>query len=445
MPRQALNNGSAVNDGTGAPIRTLFGQLNDMTAELYADTGGDLLVASATAPDRVKDVAQYVADGTGDQDGLNAALAALPATGGRVRFWGQMNVTGAVLLTGSGQTLEGVGTGHRGNASQSSVGSRITVSSGFSGTEVVRVQLTSNDKPAHGVRLAHFTVDGAGVGSGVDGILFRAHTSHIDDVHVTRATGNGFRLRGYDATAAPPSGWATYDTTMVGLKASYCAGAGVWFDEFAQDCHVLGSIFYYNLHNIRVSAASQQITGCHTYSATDYNVWFDSGGSRTKIVNLKCEQAGKHGVYFDGTVAGTSDIQIVGCNFKNNGETTDNTYDHVHFVGGGGSHSRVSVVGCNFSWTSGNKARYGINLNSSTAAANVNIQANSLSGTSHFATAPVNHPSTVTGTVRGNVGHVGAQDSVVLVGAADGTKRLWFGGTSQPGGMVDGDYWIKDA
>lgn len=431
----------------GRYVRTVNGTAPDAAGNVSVAGGSGavpgagqaLLVASSEAAQLVKDRADYVCTGTNDQATINAALAALPGGGGMVMLSsGNFNLTAPVMVIGHGQTLAGTGTGARASASQPSVGTRLIVSAGFAGTEIVRVQLSANTAPAHGVTLRDFTVDGNSVGSNIDGVLFRSHTAAIEHVHVHRCTGNGIKVLGYASPA-----WATYDTVISGCIISNNGAAGVWLANMAQDDHIIGCVIFDNQDGIRVSAGSQQITASHTYGNARYNVWFDGSGSRTKIVNLKCEGAGQHGIYVDGTSGtGLSDLMIIACNFKDNGRSVDNTYDHLHFVGPGTS-SRPIITNNAFSWTTGNKPRYGICFASANSASNVQVQGNTFVTT--LGTGPVSRPFTLTGAIRDNIGYSGPDDAYVMVGDGSSVKKIWFGGATQPAGMSAGDYWIHDA
>jgi len=71
-----------------------------------------VLVASSDAPQTVKDAADFVCDGTGDQTEVNAAIAAaVPAAGGRGKVQltgGRFNLSGSVIMR-TGVWLQGAG------------------------------------------------------------------------------------------------------------------------------------------------------------------------------------------------------------------------------------------------------------------------------------------------------------------------------------------------
>ena len=361
------------------------------------------VVASATASTAFKNRADYVCDGTADQAEINAAITALPSTGGKVVCVGEFFNSGPILINKYGVTLEGVGVSNTTDGSQNSVGTRFRAVSGLTG-QVILVQETAsgNNAPVYGVTLRDFMIDGGYIGTLTDGILFRANRSRMDNVHVAKMTGWGVHVRGY--TAAERDGitkWDTYDTAIIGCQIADCMntgnpatstdGGGLWFDLNAPDCHVVNCVIYDNYDNLRVSVASEQITSNHFYDALRHNVWFDSSGSRTKFIGNKVEGSGSHGMFIDNTSAGTSALQIVGNNFKNSGDAADNTADHINVVGSSSfGHTAMVIVGNSFTKDSAtaNRPRYGINMSSAVQGAI--ITGNSFGADTHFGSTRIN-------------------------------------------------------
>lgn len=386
---------------TGVSIRFMLASstvLDDITASL----GPALVVAASDASAHSQAAADWICDGTADEVQINLAISALLTTGGRVALTeGTFDVLSPVLSENDNVTLVGAGCGQRTGGTQIGVGTKIRAASGFSGTEVVKVQRAANDRPVYGPLLRDFTVDVNNVGSGVDGVLFRANRGHIDHVHVHRATGNNFRIQGY---ASPQ--WDTYDTTLAFVQAGDAVGSGVYLDTNANDVHLIHPILYNNGSNLRLKGSSVQVTGGHFYDATTYNVWFDGGGSRSKFANCKIEGAGQHGVNVDSTNGGYSSLQFTGCNFSNNGDSADNTCDHIIQQGPSGNGiGRTNITGCDFSWKgSGNKPRYGVNLNSS-CSQNALVESNTFGPASHFGTSAVrnNGSTSLPSIIQGNV------------------------------------------
>jgi len=340
--------------------------------------------------------AVYQCDGTDDQVQINQAIASLPATGGQVVLSdGTFNIASSILIENDNVTLVGAGAGQRSGATQIGIGTRLLAVSGIT-TAIVKVQRVADDRPVYGVLLRDFTVDGALLGSAVDGILFRANRAHIDHVHVHKATGSGVRVHGNVS-------WDTYDTTLSYVHVGDCSDSGIFLDDNGTDVHVANCLLYNNNYGIRLQGSSAQVTACHLYDSTTNNVFFDGGGSRTKIVGCKIEGAGQHGINIDSTNGGYSDIQIIGNGLSSNGDSANNTYDHIIIQGPSGNGvARTQIVGNSLGTKSGvaNKVRYGINMSSTASQATV-IIGNSfgpspfyLSGSTHqLVTGPINDGS----------------------------------------------------
>jgi len=368
-----------------------------------------------------------VGDGTADDTAaINAALAAIPATGGIVYLpWGRYRVTSPLLLKNHSTTLLGAGTGQRSGATQNGVGTRIEADTGMTG-DILRVQTDAATEPVYGVTLRDFTIDGKTIGSGVNGILFRCNRGLIDHVHVHKCTGNGVVLRGI---ASPP--WDTYDTMLAHVQVGDCGGAGVLFDTDAADGHMLGCVIYNNQDSVVIKSGSEQITACHLYDATRYNVFFDGGGSRTKIEACKIEGAGQHGINIDSTNGGFSDIQVIGCGISSNGDSANNTYDNVIIQGPSGNGvGRTQIVGNAIGVKSGvtNEARYGVNL-ASTAAQNTQVLGNVFTAAASFGTAAANDAGSTSlpPIIRHNINWVTEASGIDSVASGQTSKAVTHG------------------
>lgn len=368
-----------------------------------------VVVAANNASSISKADADYVCDGINDEVEINAALASLPVGGGKVILSeGAFNVASPILIQTDGTTVSGAGCGNMSTGSQGAVATKIQAVAGIS-TAIVLVQTVANDKPVYGVTLRDFTVDGGLVGTNVDGVLFRSNRGLIEHVHTHLCSGNGIRLRGYSIATGDSVNWNTYDTILAFCQSASNTLDGVQFDTGGTDCHLISCIIFSNgQDNFHMKAGSAQITGCHFYNPARYNIFFDSAGSRTKISNCKIEGAGQHGVYIDSTTSGTSDIQITGCNFKNSGDSADNTFDHINITGpSSNGHTRTTIVGNNFSYQASvtpNRPRYGVYLAGS-ASQNTLVVGNAFGPASHFGTSQVfnNSNTSAPALIRNNV------------------------------------------
>ncbi len=356
-------------------------------------------------PLNVKDYGA-VGDGTADDTAaIQAALDAVP-TGGRAVYIpaGRYRITSTLLIKIDGTTLYGDGAANRFGATQTSIGTRIEASTGVTGSMIL-VQRVANDRPVQGVSLRDFTLEGMLIGTGVAGITFRVNQGHIDRVHVWRCTGDGIKYMGYASPA-----WDTYDTITTSTLVGYCLGTGAKLDIDSADTHFTNCVFLSNQDNFSSSGgASTQVTACHFYSPNARNIYFNGSGTRSKFMNCKIEGSGEHSVLLDSTLGGYSDIQFTGCGFANIADTSlTNTWDFINIQGPSGTGtSRTTIVGCNFSLKGGStiKARYAINLSTSTAQTTT-ILANSFGPASHWGTSVLNNAtnSTLLTIVRGNAG-----------------------------------------
>jgi hypothetical protein len=357
----------------------------------YDDVAGTLTInatGGGTLPVIVG--ATSLVDGTNRAAALQALFDSVPSTGARVMLpAGWIRTQSTVQIKQDNTVVQGAGLSVRDGSSQGGVGTRIGPNPGdtFTGTDILLVQRTANDRPVHGVVLQDFGVEGSNV-AGTVGIHFRSNRSRIDRVSVIQCGSHGIRLHGY----LTPTAWDLYDSTVQGLV-SDCGGTALWFDDGATDMHVLpGTVLFDCNKGIHLTGGgSVQITGVHTYDNATNNIHFEGAGSRTKISNCKIEGAGQHGVLIDSTVQGYSDIQITGCNLANNGDSGNNTYDQIHTMGPSGNGiTRLTIVGNNLTNKSGNLnlPRYGININS-TALQTATIIGNSFGPASHWGTGPL--------------------------------------------------------
>ena len=369
-------------------------------AVLYSPADIPFMVAANDAPLAWKEVAAYQCDGTNDQIEINNAIAALPTNGGSILLSpGTFNVSSSIVIEKDNISVFGQGTGQRTGATQTGVGTKIQAVAGLT-TAVILVHRSDSLRVVYGVHLENFTIDGAYIGTDTNGVTFRSNRGFIQRVHIHRCTGYGVFVRGYTAAETGDVRWETYDTQLAFVQIGDCyntgaretatAGGGFYAGLEASDLHIVGCVFFNNYDNVRIGAGSQQFTNTHTYDAVRYNIWFDNAGSRTKLVNLKIEGAGNHGVLIDGTTLGTSDIQIVGCNLKNNGDAVTNTADHIHILGPA-DHSRVLIVGNSFSkdTATANLTRYAINMPTNDARYAL-IVGNSFGSDTHYGTGRVN-------------------------------------------------------
>ena len=420
-------------------------------------------VASVDAPGAVAAAADFVCDGTDDQVQLQAAHDALPSTGGAVYLsLGNFYLSDTWTVDSESVAVIGANWGQRTGATQNAVGTRLNAVSGFAGGEVIRVARVGADRPVYGVLLRDFAIDGGDFGTGVDGIYLSSNRYMVEHVHVHQMSGDGVIVEG-------TTGWDTYDSVMAFCEIADCAGAGLRMGADSADGHLVHCILYNNADNwVNEGGGSQQITGCHFYNGTRYNLYFNGSGSRTKVSNCKIEGAGQHGVCIDSTNGGYADLQFVGNGFSTNGDSADNTYDHLNITGPSANGvTRTLIVGNSFGWkgagVSPNKPRYGVNFSSASQFALVT--GNTFGSATQFGTGPVGSlgSSSAEAKVKNNVNHTSTEDLTPPPGVpmfitwpggswparstvtSDSTRLvIWVGGSTQPSGMATDDLWIHD-
>lgn len=348
-------------------------------------------------------VKTYGAIGDGVADDTAAIQAALNA-GGAVYFpMGEYKVSAPLRVELDGMSLIGEGAGNRKGATQGGVGVRIMPSATFSGSAILLVQRAADDRPLSHVHISDISIDGDNKSGPIDGLVFRASQSTIHHMSIWKCSGNGLRIRGY----VSPS-WDTYDTMIHNVLIGMNGLSGVYLDNNTADLHFSHCVFLTNQDNFTdVGGSSFQVTGCHFYDASRYNIFFNGSGSRSKFANCKVEGAVQHGVVIDTTNGGYSDIQFTGCGFSSPDQgSATNTWDLLIVQGNTAiGNTRLCLVGNNFGLKGGLtvKPRFGVNLSNSAAQGTV-IVGNSFGSASQFGSGPLNNgsASTTLPTVRAN-------------------------------------------
>jgi hypothetical protein len=285
-----------------------------------------------------------VGDGTNDDTAeIQAAIDAVGENGVVVFPVGRYKVSSTLVVANDNVMLLGMGCGEEIGNTQTGTGTRIEAATGLTGA-VIRYQRVANDRPVLGGVVRDLTIDGNSIGSGVDGLHFRSDRGLVDNVYVVDCTGDGIWVEGY-------AGWATYDTRIRHCQVGRCDAAGLYTSTRGEDLHVTNCIFFANQDGARIAAASQQITGCHFYDNTRYGIFFDAGGTRSKVANCKIEGNKGGGARLQTTSGnGMSDIQFTGNNFANNWDATTNVISDIYIGGDAATGaSRTMIVGNNFS------------------------------------------------------------------------------------------------
>ena len=404
----------------GNAAETLFFSLVNSGA--IVESGG-----TGTASDLYINVVTFGAVGDGvtdDSAAIQEAIDSVP-TGGATVFFpaGDYAIGTTLTVPKDGTTLLGEGAGNRMGATQTGIGSRIQAITGITGS-LILVQRTEDDRPVHGVNIRELNIEGNSVGTAVDGIIYRSNQGRIDAVNIWNCTGSGLRVQGYASPA-----WDTYDTIISRCIIARNDEAGAFLDDGSADTHWFHNIFYDNNDNMVIHGSSSQVTGCHFYSGTRYNIYFAGGGSRSKFSNCKIEGAGQHLVFIDSTDGGYSDIQFTGNGFSSISQSSaTNTYDYINIAGPSGNGiGRTTIVGNNFNIKGGFsvKARYAINLVGSSSQSTM-ILANGFGPATQWGTGVINQGGSTSSPafIKANAGipdlvYVNAQTTAYTLTLAD--------------------------
>jgi hypothetical protein len=135
------------------------------TNKLAASTrGATLVIAASNSSTNAKNAADYVCDGTADQSEINAAISALPDSGGNVTLLeGQYNVSSQIAWTKKNVTLSGQGMGtylnYTGGGSCISVATRNTFVKDLRSSGAVAVSGGENSKRINIIHYATTYID----------------------------------------------------------------------------------------------------------------------------------------------------------------------------------------------------------------------------------------------------------------------------------------------
>lgn len=394
---------------------------------LRGATGGTatLTVAASNAAARVKAQADYVCDGVKDEVEINAALAALPAIGGKVALSeGMFNVSGEINVNIDNTTLEGRGNGHPYGGLTIAGGTQIRVKTGFVGSYAIKVKRPTADRALDNATLRDFTIYGSDIAS-VSGLFWQAARGTIAGLRISDMGVDGCVLQSV-ALGYPND---VYDNVIRDCKFESCLGRGLVFltyatDNLIHDCIAVGNTGYGFYCDATSSANS--FLGCYVYDGGSIGIQCDNMFDMRFVGCRITTNLG--GIYLTASGAGGGGTVISGCSFRDLSDGADNSTDGINIsptvlVRG------LVISGCQFltiggGYTNPNawRMRYGINI------ANSNISGATIGGcssgyrdaTSTFGTAEMNNLGTAT---RGSFAGSGIGDapiSTVAVPFTDG-------------------------
>ena len=315
---------------------TTSGKMSWGNIKKYFNRFNHRLVAASDSHDDYKNVADYVCDGTADDEQIQDAIDEIEAVsgdhGGVIGLApGKFNVAAQVNVRGHGMHIAGLGGRRNRNsaaASQLGGGTVLLAAPGLAGA-ILDFRLAGDTAQLNGCSIRNLTIDGnANIGTAVDGLFWNVWRGVISEVDIYEMSGNGLHVREFANGIG--------DNRIFSCQFGYSTLAGILFDTFGADNHIVGVICNNNQDGVRIKAASEQFVSLHTFDNSRYGIWFDGAGSRTKITNWKCENSGQHGLFIDGSSGSAPvDVQVSGANFKGNSASADNTYAHIAVLGGG--------------------------------------------------------------------------------------------------------------
>lgn len=413
-PRYAINlDGNAVQGSV--IIANSFGPASHWGTAAVLDNGSSSTPATIKSNANVADagglvpfvnVADYGAKGNGTDDtvAIQAALDAVPATGGTVWFPpGIYKVSATIVIGSDNTTIRGSGPGARagsytgkGTAIQAAVGTEFT-------GPVVKIARPDATRAVHAPKLVDLAIDAQGVtaaGAGpVDALHITAIRGDFDNIALWSASGHNIRMVGLS------SSFTSTGNTFRSILTSLAGGSGIHVDTDAPDNHFTNCVVDSNGRGIQTLSPRTHVLGTDFTANTLSHVYLIDAGASSRFTACKFRSAANHGVEITTTTTGISDVAFSACHFDGNGTAANNTYDHLN-VGGSTSFavSRLGVVACSFTSSATNKPRYGVNFATS-AVQNAQLVGNTFGSSTHFGTsAYINSSnSTLKHQVKGNI------------------------------------------
>jgi len=247
----------------------------------------DYFVAASDSPDRVKIKADYVCDGIDDHVEIQAAIDALPDTGGRVMLSsGQFNIGSAIEL-------------HREVATEfdtwlTGQGPQITTLKLEDGANCNVIQIVVKDYNAGYKGIADMTIDGSnGYNTSGHGIYARRtgagriYNSWLHNLYIVKCAQTGMYLT------------SIWDWWITNCAAEHCGLDGVYLSGHLAFINGL-NIFDNASYGLRISGTKYMITNfCFTAPDTPRgkNPIYGSSLQDSTITNFNIQQWGSSGAY----------------------------------------------------------------------------------------------------------------------------------------------------
>jgi hypothetical protein len=350
--------------GSGTPDLTLDGDdlyvtgTAEVDGTLAAKTGGGatFVVAASDASDRVKNQADYLADGTADNVEIQAAIDALPDAGGKVVLSeGTFNVAVAIEYR-SYVTVEGQGYGWQGNGA--------TV---LKPSANINVFDNPEEETKFGVALKGFTINGDGPNrsSGIGIRVYRSRWGVFENIQIYRTKDEGIliddfqphlesELRGVENRFKNVMLYETGDDSI------HLVGGGS-SDNLFETITIRGS----QEHGMRVGTGGNQFNNVHIYSSGS-TAWEDNGtvgygvllaGAQNIFTNCQVEANDLHGFLIAGAVRNV----LVGNSIYKNGQHGGATRYGINVTN---NSDYTTIEGNLFTDTQATPTQSGINIDS---------------------------------------------------------------------------------
>lgn len=313
--------------------------------------------------------------GSNDDEAINQAIVQRK---GRVLLHpGVYRVSRPIELL-DGQGLWGVGNGERTDSALAnlSIGTRIEAADGFVGPAIVVAARPDGRRPLAGVTIRDLSIDGRGIGFGINGLFFSSHRGLVSNVNISRCSGHGLVTQGVaaDPSLIPPRPqWQTYDTRYEGIRSHDNGGHGILFGPHSPDSQSDDLMAFRNGGDgIRLQSSSKQIGRVHCYSNGENGLHYDNAGSRGQVAEAKLEQNGRSGLYVNGANGGIMFLSFGMVEMKNNGGPIAGRYDQLHINGNPGAvtgtyFGRLCVADITGEGGQTKMARYAVNIANSYA------------------------------------------------------------------------------
>jgi hypothetical protein len=235
-------------------------------------------------------------------------------------------------------TVRGVGTGGRSNAAiQTEPGTRLQVATGFVGDAAYIADDDGAARSVARVQVRDLVIDVAEVveavsGDPIAGMRLAVRESRLDNLYIASCSGYAIDLFGN-------AQGDVYNDHMSHIWIREGVGpGGIHFDQYAADWNCLGVIIGgedagAGLVFENGGGAGARFTHCNFYN-NFINAEFRQT-NRLEFIGCSFNDSLRQCMYFNSGAAGgnISKLNFTGCEWRNNGKETDNTYDVFLFNG----------------------------------------------------------------------------------------------------------------